>query len=161
MAQAGIGSGHRAQSVGIGITPVYNQSSPGGETGRRKGLKIPFSVRRVWVQVPPRAPNILLLTDSLLFFRITECAQNCAQARRFRLPQVNFYLLCSLLNRVLRRYCSDRRPNTFCAQRSASPLSRGRRRAPYSAQPYVEDREKGFWAPLLHRRRLSSQGQKT
>ena len=32
--------------------------SPGGETGRRKGLKIPFSVRRVWVQVPPRAPFI-------------------------------------------------------------------------------------------------------
>ena len=24
---------------------------------RLKGLKIPFSVRKVWVQVPPRAPN--------------------------------------------------------------------------------------------------------
>ena len=30
---------------------------PGGEIGRRKGLKILFSVRRVWVQVPPRAPG--------------------------------------------------------------------------------------------------------
>src|SRR5436305_7772442 len=30
---------------------------PGGETGRRKGLKILFSARRVWVQVPPRAPT--------------------------------------------------------------------------------------------------------
>jgi hypothetical protein len=30
---------------------------PGGEIGRRKGLKIPFSARRVWVQVPPRAPR--------------------------------------------------------------------------------------------------------
>lgn len=29
---------------------------PGGETGRRKGLKILFAVRRVRVQVPPRAP---------------------------------------------------------------------------------------------------------
>jgi hypothetical protein len=29
---------------------------PGGEIGRRKGLKILFSARRVRVQVPPRAP---------------------------------------------------------------------------------------------------------
>src|SRR5262249_31795412 len=29
---------------------------PGGEIGRRKGLKILFSARRVWVQTPPGAP---------------------------------------------------------------------------------------------------------
>jgi hypothetical protein len=31
---------------------------PGGEIGRRKGLKILFPARGVWVQVPPRAPLI-------------------------------------------------------------------------------------------------------
>ena len=36
--------------------PVLWMLCPGGETGRRNGLKIRFSVRRVWVQVPPRAP---------------------------------------------------------------------------------------------------------
>lgn len=30
---------------------------PGGEIGRRKGLKILFAARRVRVQVPPRAPT--------------------------------------------------------------------------------------------------------
>src|SRR5690348_8209018 len=30
---------------------------PGGEIGRRKGLKILFAARRVRVQVPPRAPR--------------------------------------------------------------------------------------------------------
>jgi hypothetical protein len=34
--------------------------SPGGEIGRRKGLKILFAARRVRVQVPPRAPELLL-----------------------------------------------------------------------------------------------------
>jgi SAM-dependent methyltransferase len=38
--------------------------SPGGEIGRRKGLKILFAARRVRVQVPPRAPSCLLpMTD--------------------------------------------------------------------------------------------------
>ncbi len=36
---------------------LFRKPSPGGETGRRKGLKILFAARRVRVQVPPRAPK--------------------------------------------------------------------------------------------------------
>lgn len=34
---------------------------PGGEIGRRNGLKIRFSARGVRVQVPPRAPALIQL----------------------------------------------------------------------------------------------------
>ena len=37
---------------------------PGGEIGRRKGLKILWRATSVWVQVPPRAP-VALSTDLL------------------------------------------------------------------------------------------------
>src|SRR4051794_29996077 len=36
---------------------------PGGEIGRRNGLKIRFSARRVRVQFPPRAPFFLKLIE--------------------------------------------------------------------------------------------------
>ncbi len=36
--------------------PLRMGTCPGGEIGRRKGLKIPFPATGVWVQVPPRAP---------------------------------------------------------------------------------------------------------
>ena len=38
---------------------------PGGEIGRRKGLKILFPATGVWVQVPPRAPDYLLYLNDL------------------------------------------------------------------------------------------------
>ena len=40
-----------------GYTSVLDSMCPGGETGRRKGLKILFPATGVRVQVPPRAPN--------------------------------------------------------------------------------------------------------
>jgi hypothetical protein len=36
------------------VSWLANANSP---ATNRFGLKIPFSVRRVWVQVPPRAPS--------------------------------------------------------------------------------------------------------
>ena len=42
---------------------------PGGETGRRNGLKIRFSVRKVWVQVPPRAPKYLVYNQRVAISR--------------------------------------------------------------------------------------------
>ena len=38
-------------------------TSPGGETGRRKGLKILFPATGVRVQVPPRAPSLSRVTE--------------------------------------------------------------------------------------------------
>src|SRR5271168_3085299 len=45
------GYGRRRGSKKLGST------CPGGEIGRRKGLKILFPATGVWVQVPPRAPK--------------------------------------------------------------------------------------------------------
>ena len=45
--------GSRSSSIHYNET---QESSPGGEIGRRKGLKILFLATGVWVQFPPRAP---------------------------------------------------------------------------------------------------------
>ena len=46
------------------LTRFFVSLCPGGEIGRRNGLKIRFSARRVRVQFPPRAPTIQQLTSS-------------------------------------------------------------------------------------------------
>jgi hypothetical protein len=50
---------------------------PGGEIGRRNGLKIRFSARRVRVQVPPRAP---------LPFKKSRCSAFVTHRRRRFVP---------------------------------------------------------------------------
>src|ERR1700689_1263629 len=46
-----------AGSGGRGSVTYLFSISPGGEIGRRKGLKILFPATGVWVQVPPWAPH--------------------------------------------------------------------------------------------------------
>ena len=49
----------RQESIKTVPQPVaWKSMCPGGEIGRRKGLKILFPATGVWVQFPPRAPII-------------------------------------------------------------------------------------------------------
>src|SRR5579862_4133860 len=48
--------------VGRGRSYLFSPC-PGGETGRRKGLKILFPATGVWVQFPPRAPTLTSLRN--------------------------------------------------------------------------------------------------
>ncbi len=41
----------------VAIRAEWITVGPGGEIGRRKGLKILWRATSVWVQVPPRAPH--------------------------------------------------------------------------------------------------------
>ena len=53
--ESAITSDHPRQAAILVV--VLAEARPGGETGRRKGLKILFPATGVWVQVPPRAPT--------------------------------------------------------------------------------------------------------
>jgi hypothetical protein len=65
-AQGGHKSGHsERRSRRPTRTSRLEATGPGGEIGRRKGLKILFPATGVWVQVPPRAPSFLQLNQHL------------------------------------------------------------------------------------------------
>ena len=68
------------QAAGKNLAPANGSAPvsirPGGETGRRNGLKIRFSVRRVRVQVPPRAPGQINTLLAFLGFLFVPYRQN-------------------------------------------------------------------------------------
>ena len=49
------------------IKENYEEYCPGGEIGRRKGLKIPRGLTPMPVRFRPRAPTILIVTAFLMF----------------------------------------------------------------------------------------------
>jgi hypothetical protein len=67
------------------VQSMRQSACPGGETGRRTGLKIPSSERNVPVRFRSRAPQTPLLTRDFIEPSPTrsgpltaDCAQNCA-----------------------------------------------------------------------------------
>src|SRR5579875_2124078 len=85
---------------------MMNEKRPGGEIGRRKGLKILFAARRVRVQVPPRAPGIAL-PDSEIVAKTPQhlvIARECSHD-----PQISLVLDKALTNVVFSKAFYDGR----------------------------------------------------
>ncbi len=65
--QSGYAAACKAVDAGSIPTPAFLKSScPGGEIGRRKGLKNPRGVSPVPVRLRPRAPKHKIKTSALL-----------------------------------------------------------------------------------------------
>jgi hypothetical protein len=64
---------------GFSLINFLLSTCPGGEIGRRNGLKIRFSARRVRVQFPPRAPKQSVLTGIFGTRFRSLSAESCAR----------------------------------------------------------------------------------
>jgi hypothetical protein len=77
-----------ARKTGNSVNSIVS-TCPGGEIGRRNGLKIRFSARRVRVQFPPRAPLICrLATGPTRSRRIWRATPEASRPRMRRLSGV-------------------------------------------------------------------------